>query len=852
MSRSFLDASIPDLVGKLNTNEKISLLGAPNWWNTNAVERLEIPAIRMSDGPNGVRGSSHFVSTPAQCLPCATSMASTFDKELLYQVGEFLADETKIKSSVILLAPTCNIQRNPLGGRAFESFSEDPHLSGMMAASYVNGLQSKNVASTIKHFVANDQEHERTAADSVMSERALREVYLYPFMLAQKHAKPWAFMTSYGRIEGVHCSESPKLIQDILRKEWGFDGIVMSDWYGTYSVDLAVNAGLDLEMPGPPRWRTPLLITHMLSSQKILTTTLDKRVSLMLEFVQRQARRNPEVVYGDGKERMRDTEEGRKFCRKLAAEGTVVLKNEGKVLPVKPTEGRTVKVALMGPNMKGRVISGGGSAALKPSYVVTPHDGLVNNAPAGVELQYELGCYAHRYLPTLENHLTTQSGKPGWTCSFYNHDAQDHPIFDKPIAEFILADTRIRLNDFLPDRLTTNWTIRVQGLLTMDKTTTYEFGLTVAGRARLFIEGKQVIDNWTRQTPGEFFYGQGTVEEKASVDLVKGKAVDIMVEYTNTKPPDGPEADRSQPALMRGVRLGGCEKIDPDEAMVRAEKLAASSDVVILVAGLSPDWESEGFDRPTLDMPGRTNELITRVAKANPNTVVCIQAGSAVSMPWVSGTNGLIQAWYSGNEVGNALADVVYGRVNPSGRLSLTLPTREQDIAAYPNLRSEGGKIHYNEELLVGYKFYNAKGISPLFPFGFGLSYTTFTTSDLSLTEPSSHDASLRVDVSVNVTNTGSIGGSEIVQVYVSLPEHGFTTPQLQLRGFTKVRDLAPGETRRATVQLDKYAFSFWHPVEDAWSVRAGTYGVFIGKSSAEMVLQGSVKIKQSFLWSGL
>ncbi|KAJ3009934.1 hypothetical protein NUW54_g2630 [Trametes sanguinea] len=403
MSGDFLRASVPDLVKKLTTDEKIKLLSGPNWWNTNVIERLGIPAIRVSDGPNGVRGSSHFVSTPAQCLPCETSMASTFDTELIYEVGKFLGEETKIKSSVVLLAPTCNIQRNPLGGRAFESFSEDPHLSGVMAAAYVNGLQSQGVASTIKHLVGNDQEHERTAAESVMSDRALREVYLYPFMLAQKNAHPWAFMTSYGRINGVHCAENPTLLKDILRKEWGFDGIVISDWFGTYSVDLAINAGLDLEMPGPPRWRTPLLMNHMLSCQKVLPSTLDERATDILSFVQRQAQRNPDVVFGDGKERTRDSPEGRAFCRRLAAEGMVVLKNEGGVLPIKPGKAST-KIALIGPNMKERVISGGGSAALKASYVVTPYDGITANAPKGVEFDYTVGCYGQSF----EAHLCSR------------------------------------------------------------------------------------------------------------------------------------------------------------------------------------------------------------------------------------------------------------------------------------------------------------------------------------------------------------------------------------------------------------------------------------------------------------
>ncbi|TFK93148.1 glycoside hydrolase family 3 protein [Polyporus arcularius HHB13444] len=849
MSRNFLDANVSDIVKLLTTDEKIQLLAGPNWWNTNAIDRLGVPAVRMSDGPNGVRGSSHFVPTPAQCLPCATSMASTFDTDMLFKVGALLGEEAKIKSSVILLAPTCNIQRNPLGGRAFESFSEDPHLSGLLAASYVEGLQSKGVASTIKHFVGNDQEHERTAAESVMSDRALREIYLYPFMLAQKKAKPWAFMTSYGRIKGVHCAESPTLLQDILRKEWGFDGIVISDWFGTYSVDHAINAGLDLEMPGPPRWRTPLLIGHLLSCQKLKEATLDERATQILNFVQRQARRNPDVVFGDGKERSRDSPEARAFCRKLAAEGMVVLKNEEGLLPLKGDNVK--KIALIGPNMKDRIISGGGSAALKATYIVTPYAGLVDNAPKGVEFKYEVGCYSFKYTPTLEAFLKTPSGEPGWLCSFYNHDENRNPIGDS-VQDYVLQDTRVKLNDFLPSGLTETWTIKLRGSLTVDKSAEYQLGLTVAGRAKLFVNGKLTIDNWTKQRPGDFFYGQGTVEEMATISLTAGKAVDIMVEYTNTKPPSGPESDRSQPALMRGVRLGGCEKVDPEEALVAAEKLAAESDAVIVVAGLSPDWESEGFDRPTLDMPGRQNELIARVGKANPKTVVCLQAGSAVAMPWVNEVNGIIQAWYSGNEAGNALADVIYGTINPGGRLPLTLPVRVQDIPAYPNFKSENGQIHYREDLFVGYKGYQSRDVKPLFPFGHGLSYTTFDFSHLLVTPLSiAEGPDFEVDVTVTLTNTGSMAGSEVVQVYVNLPDIGLATPELQLRGFAKARDIAPGESKTVTVKLDKYAVSWWDTVGQQWTAAPGTYQVHVGKSSVALDLQGQFVLDIGYTWIG-
>ncbi|KAJ7684834.1 glycoside hydrolase family 3 protein [Mycena polygramma] len=846
-NRSFLHAQVSDIVRKLSTNEKISLLGAPNWWNTTPIPRLNIPSIRMSDGPNGVRGSSHFVASPAQCIPCATAMASTFDPDLIQEVGAFLAAEAKCKSSVVLLAPTCNIQRSPLGGRAFESFSEDPHLSGTMAASYVNGLQAEGVSATIKHFVANDQEHERTAAESVMSERALREIYLYPFMLAQKHAKPGAYMTSYGRLQSVHCSESRLLLHGILRDEWKFDGLVISDWYGTYGVDEALNAGLDLEMPGPPRWRTPVLVNHCLTSQKLSISTLNERVVNLLTFVQIQARKNPDLVYGDGMERTRDSPEARTFCRQLAADGIVLLKNHNNLLPL---SSQIKRLAIIGPNALQHIISGGGSAALKPSYSVCPYDGVVSGAPADVVIEHTIGCYAHKYLPTLENNLKTASGESGWLCTFYNHDALGQ--LTVPVAAFVLKDTRVKLVDFLPPGLSDHWSIKLTGHLTVEKTAPFELGLTVAGRAKLWVNGKLTIDNWTTQTPGDFFYGQGTIEEKAVVDLTANVALDILVDYTNTSPPKEEDDISSQPALMLGVRLGGCEKIDDAAAIESAITLATNCDAVLFVAGLTPEWESEGFDRNTLSLPGRQDEVISKIAAANPSTVVCIQAGSATAMPWVADVRGILQTWYLGNEVGNAIGDVIWGKVNPGGRLPLSFPVRIEDTPAYLNQRSENGKIHYREDLFVGYKHYHARGVRPLFEFGFGLSYTTFSFSNLVVSAPEFHETGLKFHVSLTLRNEGLLAGSEVAQLYISYPDVGITTPVHQLKGFAKAKSVAVGASRDLVINLDQHALAFWDPTKIAWTAAAGTYVINVGASSEDFRLRGELKLTQPFTWKGL
>jgi len=523
----------------------------------------------------------------------------------------------------------------------------------------------------------------------------------------------------------------------------------------------------------------------------------------------------------------------------------VLLKNDSNALPLD----ETVKTLLViGPNARGRVVSGGGSAALKPSYVVTPYDGIVHSSKT--EVKYSLGCYAHKYLPTLENNLTTFDGQEGWMCTFYTHDQLGQP--DKNVFECVLTDTRIKLNDFLPEGLTPTWSIKLAGRLTVDSTGPFELGLTVAGRAKLFVNKQLAIDNWTKQTPGDFFYGQGTIEEKTVVHLKANVPVDVLVEYTNTPPPDTVYGDLSQPALMRGVRLGGAAEIEPTKAIEDAVKLAKQVDAVVIIAGLNPEWEAEGFDRPTLQLPGRQDELISRVSKANKRTIVTIQAGSAVAMPWVNEVPTVLYSWYQGNETGNAIADVLFGKVNPSGRLPLTFPVLLEDIPAYPNTTSENGKIYYHEDVFVGYKHYQMRGVRPLFPFGHGLSYTTFDLSDLVVSEPKLSDEDLTVKVSVAVRNTGPVVGTEVIQVYVGLPDIGIATPKLQLRGFSKAHNIATGEARHVSITLDKYACAFWDERTSRWRSRAGTYSLFVGRSSYDLPLESKFELKRDYAWAGL
>ncbi|EXL58259.1 beta-glucosidase [Fusarium oxysporum f. sp. radicis-lycopersici 26381] len=419
MDRSFLTASVEDLVDHMSLAEKVSLIAGEDWWRSVALPRLNIPSVKVTDGPNGARGQSFFKMTPAVVLPNATAMAATFSSTLPTEAARLLAAETKARSSVCLLAPTINICRSPLGGRSFESFSEDPTLSGIIAAEYIKGLQSHGISAAIKHFLANDQEHERMGQDSIIAPRALREIYLRPFQIAQARAAPWSYMTSYNKLNGTHCAEHDWLLKDLLRGEWGFEGLVMSDWMGTYSVAEAINAGLDLEMPGKPRWRQLQLVRHSINAHKILPETLNERVVTLLRWVQKLSALNPDIVYGrdDSIEwtRKENQEEDAALVRRIASEGIVLLKNETSTLPI--VRG---KVAVIGPNAKNGVITGGGSARLRPAWRVTPWQGLVDNKPDDIELSYTLGCKGSKFLPVFGEEFTSMDGvTPGFNMLHY-------------------------------------------------------------------------------------------------------------------------------------------------------------------------------------------------------------------------------------------------------------------------------------------------------------------------------------------------------------------------------------------------------------------------------------------------
>ena len=820
------------LVSYIYTNAlRINLLTyiGRDFWHTVPIPRLGIPSIRTSDGPNGVRGTRFFNSVPAACLPCATALGATFDTNLLHDVGRLLGQECKAKGVHVLLGPTINIQRGPLGGRGFESFAEDPYLSGTLASHYCKGVHEENVLSTPKHFVCNDQEHERMGVNSIVTERALREIYLMPFMLAVKNARPAAVMTAYNKVNGLHASESELLI-DILRKDWKWEGLVMSDWFGTYSTSEGINAGQDLEMPGPTKWRGEL-VSHALTNNKIKSHVLDERVRAVLNLVKHAAQSG---VAEGAVEKGLDRPEDQAFLRRVAAESIVVLKNDNQILPFKKDK----SVAVIGPNAKITTYAGGGSACLTPYYTVTPFEGISSKCD---QTSYAQGPAIDTFLPLLGVHMHTSDGKPGFTFRVYNKPpaSKDRRLLD----ELHLTDSNMFIADYnVPNYDSSVLYVDIDGILSPLEDGRYDFGLTVQGTGTLFLDGKILIENFKDQKAGTAFFGGGTREEVGTTDLENGKSYSVHAEFGT--------AAASQGFGKGGIRLGFRKHTDHAEAIQQAVERASEVEQVVVVAGLNGDLEGESFDRPHMDLPAGSDELIEAVLAANSNTAIVIQSGTPVTMPWVERAKSVVHAWYGGNETGNGIADVLFGDVNPSGKLSISFPCQLADNPSYLNWGSERGRVLYGEDVYVGYRYYDKVGRPALFPFGHGLSYTTFKFSPIDISYKLGDSGT--ISVTLNVTNTGSRAGAEVAQVYITQVSPSIKRPAKELKGFAKVF-LDAGETKPVEVVMEsKYATSFWDEQRNAWVVEKGKYKVLVGNSSDTNFQEKEFEVEETRWWNGL
>lgn len=653
---------VEDFPNKMSLKEKVSFLSGIDTWQTKAIPHLGIPSLTMTDGPHGVRAprNENRLEGPTTSFPTGISLASSWDPDLIEQVGAALGEETRAMGCDILLGPCVNIMRSPLGGRNFETYSEDPFLAGRIAVAYIKGVQSQKIGTSIKHFACNNQEFERHRGNSLVDERALREIYLPAFETAVKEAHPWTVMCSYNRINGIYASENWRLLTQILREEWGFQGVVVSDWGANHSTVELVTAGLDIEMPGPAKYYGNLLAEAVVT-WKVGETVIDESVRRILCMLERSGKLDATSVYPPGSV---NTQTHQELARKLAVELIVLLKNEGSLLPL---DRHLVKsIAILGANAAEARIGGGGSSFVEPPYTISPFEGLKN----------ELG-----------------------------------------------------------------------------------------GSMRVHFD----------------------------------------------------------PTALHDIN--------------KAVKLAEEADLALIFAGMPTGFELEGYDRPDMDLPGDQNAYIDAVVEANPKTVVILNCGAPVSMPWIEQVPALVEAFYPGQEGGNAIAAILSGEVNPSGKLPVTFPVRYSDNPAY--LDYPGGReVRYGEGIFVGYRYYDYKGVDPLFPFGFGLSYTDFEYGELEVEKSGEFDRPLLV--SLTVKNTGMVSGKEVVQLYVGDRGSSLPRPPKELKGFKKV-SLTPGESTKVIFSLDRRAFSFYDPVKKDWVAEPGEFELLAGSSSRHIHRRAAV-----------
>ena len=807
---------IHDLVDQMTLAEQVSLLSGEDFWSLPAIGRLGIHKLRVTDGPNGARGGGGLIGgVKSAAFPVGIAIGASWNPTLAHEIGSALADEVKSKGAHVSLSPTVNIHRSVTNGRNFECYSEDPVLTGKLAVGFITGLQEQGVAATIKHFVGNESEIERTTMSSEIDERTMREVYLVPFEQAVKVAGTWAIMSSYNRLNDTYTSENHWLLTEVLRGDWKYTGVVMSDWFGSHSTGPTIRAGLDIEMPGPPRDRGQKLVDAVESGEISRDAVRERAVNVLRLAVRTGA------IDDDRKweEHADDRPAHRALIRRAGAEAAVLLKNDG-LLPL--DAGKTGTVAVIGPNAKSAQIMGGGSAQLNPHYMVSPWDGLVAAFGAN-RLSYAEGAHNNRFEPRFDG---------PYSVDYFNSPDLSGPVVyqgTEALGDMFLIGA---IGEGKVDM--SNWSARFTATFTPQVSGDYRIGLVSAGYSRAKVDGKLVADAWTHWKPGRTFFEEGNDEVVGTVRLEAGRTYAIEIEF-GKKP-----AQMLDLAALRigiGLPLG-------DDAIAEAVRAAKAADVAVVCIGRSGEWDTEGSDLLDIKLPGRQDELVAAVAAANPRTVVVLQTGGPVEMPWLDKVAAVLQAWYPGQEAGNAIADVLTGVAEPGGRLSQSFPVRwndnpvhSQDREIYPGLN---GKVRYEESVFIGYRHYDRQGIAPLFPFGYGLSYTSFELSDLAI-DDSAFDRDGEVVVWANLTNTGKRAGSTVVQLYVGDEEASVSRPLKELKAFDKVV-LEAGESRRVRFDLIGRDFTFFDVAQRKWIAEPGAFNVMVGLSATDIRLTGVVR----------
>ncbi|MFQ5382485.1 MAG: glycoside hydrolase family 3 C-terminal domain-containing protein, partial [Dehalococcoidia bacterium] len=647
-------ADLDALCDQLTRAERAALTAGADAWHTVPVPRLGILSVKVSDGPNGVRGDGVSGTTSA-CFPIGAALGATWDRDLVRRVGEAMAQEAKTKGVHVILAPTINIQRHPLAGRNFECYSEDPFLTAEIAGAFIAGVQGEGVGATAKHFVCNDSEYERHTISSRVDDRALHELYLFPFEAAVVETGVWAVMTAYNRINGTYACDNEELVRNLLKGSWEFDGLVMSDWWGTMSTVAAARAGLDLEMPGPAR-HFGARLEAAVEAGEVDERLLREKAERLLRLA---ARTGAFDRSGEPEESI-DSPVHRALIRETAAEAMVLLTNDG-TLPLDP--GSLRSVAVIGPNAENITLLGGGSSGVQPHHVVQPLDALRDRLEPGVSVTYERGVRIDRTTPPIR-----AGAGNSIRCEFFgNSDLDGSPVLSQTLRSF----EHRWISSTMPEEITGAYSLRASARFVAEHEGDHRFTLVSTGPARLLLDGELLVDNWTNWTPGRSFYGRGSDEVGAIANLEAGGDHEVVVEF------------RSGAGLPVSGLVAGCREPEPADLFERAVQAAGECDAALLVVGLNAGWETEGEDRLSLSLPGRQDELVERVAAVNPRTVVVVNAGSPVAMPWAEQVAAVLHCWYPGQEAGDALADVLLGARDPGGRLACTFPVRVEDSPAH-------------------------------------------------------------------------------------------------------------------------------------------------------------------------
>ncbi|MFI6767962.1 beta-glucosidase [Streptomyces sp. NPDC050355] len=812
-------AAVERALAALDLDTKVRLLSGQDMWTLPAVPGIGLRSLVMSDGPIGVRGRQWSAEDPSIALPGPTALAATWDPGLASRAGHLLAQEARRKGVHVLLAPTVNLHRSPLGGRHFECYSEDPLLTGAIGAGYVRGVQEGGVGTTVKHFVGNDAETDRLTVDNRIAPRPLRELYLAPFERIVEEARPWGIMTAYNQVNGSTMTEHRSLVHDVLRGEWGFDGVNVSDWTAARDTVRALRGGLDVAMPGPRTvFGAPL--AEAVRAGQVAEAEVDDAVRRVLLLAARTGCLDGVPAAVDPADVPRGID-GRALAREVARRGFVLLRNEPvggarRALPIDPAAVRSI--AVIGAGAREARVLGGGSATVYPESVVSPLEGLRTALPDHVEVVYAAGAEPRTRLPHAREGFTLRA----------RYLAAD----GRPLAETPQFDGQVRATGGFPAGVTRQnlAAVELTGSFTPRLTGGHTFAVAGSGELRLTVGGSVRFDDHCAPEGNDpFEMLMHPVERRVTAELTAGEHIEVALRFVPLRLGLGEGID----ALY--FSLGHSEpQLDPDAEIEEAVRAAAAADVAVVVVATTEEVESEGFDRGDLRLPGRQDELVTRVAAVNPHTVVVVNSGSPVELPWRAEVPAVLLSWFPGQEAGAALADVLLGAHEPGGRLPTTWPARLDD-APVTTVTPSRGRLDYSEGVFIGYRAWQRSAVAPAYPFGHGLGYTDWEYESLDTTPDS---------VRVRVRNAGDRPGREVVQIYLASPADTAPDaperPARWLAGFAVV-EAAPGESVEAEIPLPDRAFAVWEEKDRGWRRVEGVYTVEAAHSVADRRLTAEV-----------